>query len=106
MPIYAQLEASLTKHLALDLAPVAVAFRKDVPAGVPRFTGSAPSGCSFWKRAADLPAGKSAFATVPADHHGCPVGSYTHRIEMPAARASELMDTLGLMTKVGYLSMD
>ena len=103
---FSALASTFTKHLRLDVAPVAVAFRAAPPDGVKRFAGQAPSGCSFWKYAADLPSGKSAFATVASDHHNCPIGAYTHRIDLPKERANELSDTLGLMAKIGYLKME
>ena len=66
------------------------------------FTGSEPSGCSFWRLAA---AGR-AFYTVPSDHHHCPIGGYTHNIALPADRAQELEGTLGLMAGLGYVRME
>jgi uncharacterized protein (DUF169 family) len=61
-----------------------------------------PSGCAFWKLAAD----GRAFYTVPSDHYNCPIGSYTHNIALPPERASELEQTLGLMAKIGYVRME
>jgi len=46
------------------------------------------------------------FYTVPADHHNCPIGSYTHNIPLPPERAPELGQTLALMTGLGYLRME
>src|SRR4051812_8720299 len=103
---FSALSSAFTTHLRLDVAPVAASFRATAPAGVKSFAGSAPSGCSFWKYAAELPAGKSAFATVAKDHFNCPIGAYTHRIDLPKERANELTDTLGLMAKIGYLKME
>jgi hypothetical protein len=64
MTSYASLEGILTTTLGLTRRPVAIAFRDDAPPGVARFTGTQPSGCSFWKLAAD----GGAFYTVPGDH--------------------------------------
>src|SRR5687768_6247561 len=100
------LSARLSSALALDRAPVAVSFCAAVPDGVRRFMGQVPSGCSFWSLAATAPAGRSAFYTLPGDHFGCPVGSYTHNIDLPAERAGELTDVLGFMTGLGYLKME
>lgn len=101
-----ELESFFSQQLALDLAPVAVSFRERVPDAVARFDGTMPSGCSFWKHAASLPVGKSAFATIPSDHFNCPIGSYTHRIDLPKDREKELPETLGLMAELGYVRMD
>ncbi|MGH7347407.1 MAG: hypothetical protein ACREK4_21050, partial [Candidatus Rokuibacteriota bacterium] len=65
MTDYRSIERQLTGALALARRPVAVAFRPSPPPGVPKFSGSEPSGCSFWR----LAAADRAFYTVPADHH-------------------------------------
>lgn len=99
---YAALEHTLTSVLNLDRRPIAVAVRDAAPAGVTKFVGTQPSGCSFWR----LAASGQAFYTVPEDHFNCPVGSYTHNIPLPAPRQPELMQTLTLMTEIGYLRME
>jgi uncharacterized protein (DUF169 family) len=102
MTDYRTIERRLTEALGLQRRPVAVAFRPAPPAGLPKFSGTEPSGCSFWR----LAAAERAFYTVPADHHNCPIGSYTHNIPLPPDRAAELPQTLTLMTELGYLKMD
>ena len=102
MPDYRAVERQLTHALSLNRRPVAVAFRSSPPAGVPKFSGREPSGCSFWR----LAAAERTFYTVPADHHNCPIGSYTHNISLPPERAAELPQTLSLMTELGYLKME
>lgn len=99
---YRSLEKRARDALGLERRPVAVAFRDAAPPGVPKFTGSAPSGCSFWR----LATGGRVFYTVAADHHNCAVGSHTHRIPLPAERAQELPQTLTFMTGLGYLKME
>ena len=102
MTEYRSVEQQLTGALGLQRRPVGVAFRPSPPAGVPKFSGAEPSGCSFWR----LAAAERTFYTVPADHHNCPIGSYTHNISLPPERAAELPQTLGLMTELGYLKME
>src|SRR5437773_12570807 len=102
MTDYRIVERQLTGALGLPRRPVAVAFRSSPPPGVPKFSGIVPSGCSFWR----LAAAERTFYTVPADHHNCPIGSYTHNIPLPPERAAELPQTLGLMTELGYLKME
>jgi uncharacterized protein (DUF169 family) len=102
MTSYASLERLLTSSLDLTRRPVAIAFREEAPAGTAKFVGTQPSGCSFWKLAAD---GRT-FYTEPADHYNCPVGSYTHNIPLPPEREQELPQVLGLMTEIGYLKME
>jgi len=102
MPDYRALEQQFHETLDLKRAPVAVSFLDEPPAGIEKFAGSEPSGCSFWRLAAQ----GRAFYTVPSDHYNCPVGSYTHKIELPPDRANELPDILGTMTGLGYLKME
>lgn len=102
MTDYRVLEKQLTDTLGLEQRPVAVAFRDSAPDGVAKFEGTAPSGCSFWRIAA---AGRT-FYTVPSDHYNCPIGSHTHNIALPEARAPELAQVLGFMTGEGYVRME
>jgi uncharacterized protein (DUF169 family) len=101
MPNYQSLETQLTTTLGLARRPIAVSFLDHAPEAVEKFEGVEPAGCSFWRLAAE---GRS-FYTEPADHYNCPVGSYTHNIALPDARAAELEGTLKLMTDIGYLRM-
>jgi uncharacterized protein (DUF169 family) len=105
MSNYAALEQRITRSLNLRKRPVAVKFQgaeDAVPVNVEKFIGTEPSGCSFWRLAAE---GRT-FYTVPADHYNCPIGSYTHNISLPAERAKELDQTLGLMVQIGYVKME
>ena len=99
---YATLERQLTRALKLDRRPVAVAYLPQPPPGVTAFEGEVPSGCSFWRLAAT----GQTFYTSPKDHYNCPVGSFTHNIDLPAERAAELEQTVGLMVQIGYLKME
>lgn len=89
----------LQELLRLKVPPVAIAFRPTPPAGVPRINGAAPSGCSYWKLAAE----GRVFYTESADHHNCPVGAYTHGIDLPAEKQGELQGLIGMMLELGYL---
>ncbi len=92
-------EPRFAAHLRMDRRPVAVTFLDAEPGGVERFTGSMPSGCSFWR----LAAGGLVFYTVPADHFNCAVGAHTHNIPLSPEREKETEQTLQLMFGVGYL---
>jgi hypothetical protein len=63
------------------------------PAGVDRFEGRQPSGCSFWRLAAD---GKI-FYTMPENHFNCAMGAYTHNITLSPDREQETGLTLNMM---------
>lgn len=102
MTDYRRLEQQLSSDLGLTRRPIAIAFRDSPPPGVSKFTGTAPSGCSFWRLASE---GRT-FYTVPSDHYNCPIGAYTHNIELPPDRAKELEGTLGFMVDIGYVRME
>ncbi len=102
MPDYRNTEEQFRQALNFERRPVAISFRQSAPAGVAKFSGSEPSGCSFWRLAA---AGRT-FYTVPGDHYNCAIGSYTHNLALPDARTSELDQTLSFMTGIGYLKME
>lgn len=99
---YRHIENELTKSLELRRRPVAVKFQDAPPAGVSKFTGTEPSGCSFWRLAAE---GRT-FYTVPGDHYNCPVGAYTHNISLPENCSQELNQVLSLMASIGYIKME
>jgi uncharacterized protein (DUF169 family) len=93
---------SVQQLLQLRVQPTSVAFRDAPPAGLPAWDGGeVPSGCTFWQAAQE---GKC-FYTVRSDHYNCAIGCYTHSIDLPEARASELSDTLELMVESSYLEM-
>jgi uncharacterized protein (DUF169 family) len=102
MTDYGSIEKHLTTQLSLTHRPVAVASLAHAPAGIEKFEGVQPSGCSFWM----LASGGRTFYTVAADHYNCAIGSHTHNMPLPPDRAHELSDTLGFMSGIGYLRME
>src|SRR5436190_1712618 len=93
-------EAKLLQEvLGLQSAPVAVSFRASAPANVPHVAAPGPSGCSYWRRAAE----GETFYTEAADHYNCPIGSYTHGIDLPPAQMQELQGVVQAMVSLGYL---
>ncbi len=88
--------------LDLRARPVAIAFLDAPPAGLAPWRGAAkPAGCAFWL---DAQQGAS-FYTVASDHFNCAIGAYTHAIDLPPDRASELEGTIRLMVEGEYLEM-
>ncbi len=85
--------------LGLKDPPIAVTFRANAPAGVPRVAAAAASSCTYWKRAAE----GQTFYTESQDHYQCPIGGYTHGVELPPAQMQELQGVVGTMIKLGYL---
>jgi len=85
--------------LGLSRQPAAVAFLTSAPEGIPRIETVAPSGCTYWKLASE---GQS-FYTEASDHFGCPIGSYTHGIDLPEAQGKELEGVIGVMVELEYL---
>src|SRR6267154_116806 len=99
MANWKELEKLFTTRLTMSQRPVAVTFLDKEPAGIEKFSGSEPAGCSFWRLAA---AGR-AFYTVPADHFNCAVGAYTHNVHLLPGRIHETEAMLGTMFNLGYV---
>jgi uncharacterized protein (DUF169 family) len=102
MPDYRTLERQITEALGPGRRPVAVTFARHAPAGVRKFSGTEPAGCSFWR----LAERGAVFYTEPGDHYNCAIGCYTHSITLPAERASELDQTVAFMTQLGYIKSE
>jgi uncharacterized protein (DUF169 family) len=94
-----QLEERIGAAVTLSRRPLAVSFLDTVPVDVKRFDGTEPSGCSFWRLAAD----GGVFYTVPENHFNCAVGAYTHNITLSPGRQKETEQTLKMMFDLGYV---
>jgi uncharacterized protein (DUF169 family) len=94
-----QLEEKIGSAVKLSRRPVAVSFLDAAPANVKRFDGTEPSGCSFWRLAAN----GAVFYTVPENHFNCAVGAYTHNITLSPEREKETEQTLKMMFDLGYV---
>ena len=94
-----ELEQRILKVIKTPVRPVAVAFLDAEPAGVKKFLGTQPAGCSFWRLAAE---GRT-FYTIPENHFNCAVGAYTHNIALSPAREKETEQTLKMMFDLGYV---
>jgi uncharacterized protein (DUF169 family) len=92
----------LQELLGLKWPPVALAFQPSAPPHIPRIESAGPSGCMYWKLAAE---GK-VFYTEVSDHYNCPIGAYTHGIELPPAQAQELEGLVGTMIGLEYLRQE
>jgi len=92
----------LTELLDLPTPPVAVTFTAAAPPGIPRVSRPGPAGCAYWKQAAE----GAVFYTEGADHFNCPVGAYTHGVELPPERAKELEGVVGTMVGLQYIRME
>src|SRR6202790_2616704 len=99
MTNWKELEAKFAARLTMGRRPVAISFLDAAPAGVVKFSGTEPAGCSFWRLAA---AGRT-FYTVPADHFNCAVGAHRHHLRLPPEREKETGTMLGRMFDLGYL---
>jgi uncharacterized protein (DUF169 family) len=92
----------LVDLLGLKTPPISITFRPAAPTGIPRVGASAPSGCTYWKLAAE----GQVFYTEASDHYGCPIGSYTHGVGLPPAQAKELEGMIETMVGLNYLEME
>jgi len=89
----------LTSLLTLPYPPIGIAFLDQVPGDLTRIESASPAGCAYWTLAA---AGRM-FYTLPEDHFGCPIGAYTHGLELPPASQVELQSTVSTMLSLNYL---
>jgi len=96
------LEDKIARVVKQARGAVAVSFRDSEPADVKKFEGTEPSGCSFWRLAAE---GKT-FYTVPENHYNCAVGAYTHNIALSPEREKETEQTLKMMFDLGYVKQE
>src|ERR1700731_3812364 len=87
--------------LGLKTPPIGVTFLAKAPAGVPRVSAAGPSSCTYWKRAAE----GQTFYTEAADQLNCPIGAYTHGVELPLDQQQELQGVINTMVSLGYLHM-
>jgi uncharacterized protein (DUF169 family) len=92
----------LQELLALKWPPIVVAFQQSPPPSIQRVESAGPSGCTYWKLAAE----GSTFYTEAADHYNCPIGSYTHGIDLPPTQAQELEGLVGTMVGLEYIRME
>jgi uncharacterized protein (DUF169 family) len=93
---------TLSRLLGVSSAPVGISFRDTAPAGIARVGRPGPAGCAYWKLAGE----GQVFYTEAADHYNCPVGSYTHGVDLPAERAAELQQVVGTMVSLQYIAME
>ena len=102
MTDYRQLEERFFMNLRLERRPVAITSMGVTPRNVLKFSGTVPSGCTFWRLASE---GRT-FYTVASDHYNCAIGAHTHNIPLPPDREQELPATLSFMTGAGYIRME
>jgi len=94
-----EIEQRIAAAVKLPRRPVAVSFLDAAPANVQKFSGTEPSGCSYWRLAAE----GRVFYTAPADHFNCAVGAYTHNISLSPEREKETQQTLKMMFELNYV---
>ncbi len=79
-----------------------MAFLSEPPAGLERISRAEAAGCGYWKRASD----GRAFYTTADDHGNCPVGAFTHGVQLSPAGSQELQSLIGIMVELKYLASD
>jgi uncharacterized protein (DUF169 family) len=99
LPNWKELENLISAAVTLPRRPVAVSFLDSVPTNIEKFQGTEPSGCSYWRLAAE----GRVFYTVPENHFNCAVGAYTHNITLSPEREQETQQTLKMMFELNYI---
>jgi len=85
--------------LEFTSAPVAMAFLSKAPADLQRVDRPEPAGCGYWKQASE----GRAFYTTSDDHLNCPIGAFTHGVELSPEKGLELQSLLGTMIELKYV---
>ncbi|MCI0461763.1 MAG: DUF169 domain-containing protein [Gemmataceae bacterium] len=85
--------------LDLESSPIAVTFQATAPPNVPHADSPGPSSCTYWQRAAQ----GQTFYTEATDHYNCPIGAYTHGVDLPPAQMQELQGVVTTMVSLGYI---
>jgi uncharacterized protein (DUF169 family) len=98
---YSIMESKLIRTLGLSRRPVVLAFRDAPPAGIPKFAGREPSGCSFWRLAAQ----GMTFYAVPQDHANCALGSYAYNYDVSPENSQQLANTFSQLADSGYIQI-
>jgi uncharacterized protein (DUF169 family) len=93
---------SLQQLLGLTTEPIAVTFCDEPPPGIERVSAPGPAGCSYWKLAAE----GQVFYTVGTDHLNCPIGAYTHGLELTTDGQAQLQGMIEKMVGIRYLKME
>ena len=96
--MHAELDALLRDALALELAPVAIAFLDAAPDGIDHVDTAMPAGCGFWRLARER-----VFYTDATDHAGCPIGVLTMGLEADADVQQQAGELVALMESIAYL---
>lgn len=94
--------ARMTNLLGLKAPPIGVSFSDRPPEAVPKVESPAPAGCGYWKSAAE----GGVFYTEASDHCTCPIGAYTHGVDLPPERSKELEGMLETMFSLGYIARE
>ncbi len=96
---FAEIAAQLQANLDLDLPPVALALVQEPPAGLSHSDAQVPSACTFWRRAE-----QGVFYASAEEHFNCPIGSMVMGFELPEPKTQELMDLVGQMCQINYIT--
>src|SRR5436305_13001262 len=91
--------SQLESYLGLKTPAIGVTFLASAPANVARINAPGPSSCTYWKRAAE---GQTSY-TEAADQLNCPIGAYTHGVDLPPAQQQELQGVVGTMGSLNYI---
>ncbi|OGS00583.1 MAG: hypothetical protein A3G41_06615 [Elusimicrobia bacterium RIFCSPLOWO2_12_FULL_59_9] len=94
--------AKLQKCLGLKIPPIAVSFLASAPRDIPRIGAAEAAGCAYWKLAAE---GK-VFYTEASDHYNCPIGAFTHGIDLAPETAKQLEGLMETMVGLQYIKKE
>jgi uncharacterized protein (DUF169 family) len=97
---YTFLAGRFSDLLSLKYPPVAISFQATAPSMINRIDVPAPSGCVYWRLAAE---GKTFYTTAP-DHYECAIGAYINNVDLPPDKVTDLEVMVKEMVNLQYIS--
>lgn len=98
---YTEISDEISAELDLEIPPVALAFVRDAPEGVPTTDAVVPSSCAFWRKAEE-----GVFYAPPELHFNCPVGAMVMGFELPEQVRTNLTTAVEMMCNIAYIGAD
>jgi len=95
---YAELADTLEKRLELRFPPIALAFVRERPPGIPSTEAVVPSSCAFWRQAET-----EVFFAPASAHFNCPLGAMVMGFDLPEAQMQQLQSDVKTMCQLAYV---
>ncbi|MDQ3849745.1 MAG: DUF169 domain-containing protein [Actinomycetota bacterium] len=98
---YTETADRIAALLELELAPVALGFVDEPPAGVETTAAAVPSACAFWRQAE-----RGVFYAPAQAHFNCPIGAMVMGFDLSEPAQADLSAAVDMMCEVAYIGAD